>query len=130
MEQGDDQLARLEVPQTHGLVVTTRHQQASIGRGRHGPDIAIVAETPEAAQGGLDPRWASPVVAWLASSVSAGVTGRVFVASGRNFAVAEGWHRGPSIENPDDDPVVLGEAVKDLVAQARPNANMFGYDES
>ena len=50
--------------------------------------------------------------------------------TGRMLSVSEGWHRGPSIENPDDDPVVLGEAVKDLVAQARPNANMFGYDES
>ena len=45
------------------------------------------------------------------------------------LAVAEGWHRGPTLENPTDDPVELGPKVAELVAQARPNANMFGYDE-
>jgi len=78
----------------------------------------------------LSPKHIAPIVCWLASPLSAGVTGRVFDVTGRMLSVSEGWHRGPSIENPDDDPVVLGEAVKDLVAQARPNANMFGYDES
>ena len=78
----------------------------------------------------LDPKHTAPIVCWLASPLSAGVTGRVFDVSGRMLSVAEGWHRGPTIENPDDDPEVLGQAVLDLVAQARPNANMFGYDES
>jgi len=78
----------------------------------------------------LSPKHIARIVCWLASPLSAGVTGRVFDVTGRMLSVSEGWHRGPSIENPDDDPVVLGEAVKDLVAQARPNANMFGYDES
>jgi hypothetical protein len=54
----------------------------------------------------------------------------VFDVSGRMISVSEGWHRGPSIERPDADPEVLGHAVADLVAQARPNANMFGYDET
>jgi NAD(P)-dependent dehydrogenase (short-subunit alcohol dehydrogenase family) len=77
----------------------------------------------------MSPRHIAPIVCWLASPLSAGVTGRVFDVSGRILSVSEGWHRGPSIENPDDDPEVLGHAVLDLVAQARPNANMFGYDE-
>src|SRR5690606_12798505 len=78
----------------------------------------------------LDPKHIAPIVCWLASPLSAGVTGRVFDVSGRMLSVAEGWHRGPTIEDPDDDPEVLGQAVLDLVKQARPNANMFGYDES
>jgi NAD(P)-dependent dehydrogenase (short-subunit alcohol dehydrogenase family) len=78
----------------------------------------------------LSPRHIAPIVCWLASSASAGVTGRVFDVSGQKLSVAEGWHRGPTIDDPDDDPKVLGEAVIDLVAQARPNANMFGYDET
>jgi NAD(P)-dependent dehydrogenase (short-subunit alcohol dehydrogenase family) len=77
----------------------------------------------------MSPRHIAPIVCWLASPLSAGVTGRVFDVTGRMLSVSEGWHRGPSIENPDDDPEVLGHAVLDLVAQARPNANMFGYDE-
>jgi NAD(P)-dependent dehydrogenase (short-subunit alcohol dehydrogenase family) len=78
----------------------------------------------------MSPKHIAPIVCWLASPDSAGVTGRVFDVSGRMLSVSEGWHRGPTIDNPDDDPAVLGEAVKDLVAQARPNANMFGMDES
>ncbi|HEV7763014.1 MAG TPA: SDR family oxidoreductase [Acidimicrobiales bacterium] len=78
----------------------------------------------------LSPKHIAPVVCWLASPESSGVTGRVFDISGRMLSVSEGWHRGPTIENPDDDPAVLGQAVIDLVAQARPNANMFGYDET
>jgi NAD(P)-dependent dehydrogenase (short-subunit alcohol dehydrogenase family) len=78
----------------------------------------------------LSPRHIAPVVCWLASPESASVTGRVFDVSGRMLSVSEGWHRGPTIEGPDDDPAVLGQAVLDLVAQARPNANMFGYDET
>ncbi|HEX8804372.1 MAG TPA: SDR family oxidoreductase [Acidimicrobiales bacterium] len=77
----------------------------------------------------MSPRHIAPIVCWLASPLSAGVTGRVFDVTGRMISVSEGWHRGPSIENPDDDPEVLGHAVLDLVAQARPNANMAGYDE-
>ena len=77
----------------------------------------------------MSPKHIAPIVCWLASPLSAGVTGRVFDVSGQMISVSEGWHRGPSIENPDDDPEVLGHAVLDLVAQARPNANMFGYDE-
>jgi NAD(P)-dependent dehydrogenase (short-subunit alcohol dehydrogenase family) len=77
----------------------------------------------------LSPRHIAPIVCWLSSPASSGVTGRVFDVSGQMLSVSEGWHRGPTIEKPDDDPEVLGHAVVDLVAQARPNANMFGYDE-
>jgi len=78
----------------------------------------------------MSPRHIAPIVCWLASPLSAGVTGRVFDVSGQMVSVSEGWHRGPTIKSPDADPEVLGHAVVDLVAQARPNANMFGYDET
>jgi NAD(P)-dependent dehydrogenase (short-subunit alcohol dehydrogenase family) len=77
----------------------------------------------------LSPRHIAPIVCWLASPLSASVNGRVFDVTGAKLSVSEGWHRGPTIDKPDDDPEVLGHAVLDLVAQARPNANMFGYDE-
>ena len=56
------------------------------------------------------PRWVAPIVTWLASTESAGVTGRVFQASGRELAIAEGWHRGPTVA-PVDDPTVLKPIV-------------------
>ena len=77
----------------------------------------------------MSPRWIAPIVTWLASSESADVTGRVFDVTGQALSVAEGWHRGPTQEHPTDDPAQLGEVVRRLVGEARPNANMFGYDE-
>jgi NAD(P)-dependent dehydrogenase (short-subunit alcohol dehydrogenase family) len=88
-----------------------------------------MGQASEEAKETMSPRHIAPVVCWLASPLSAGVTGRVFDISGRMLSVSEGWHRGPTIESPDDDPETLGHAVLDLVAEARPNANMFGYDE-
>ena len=78
----------------------------------------------------LSPRWIAPIVTWLASEESSDVTGRVFDVTGQALSVAEGWHRGPTQEDPTDDPAELGEVVRRLVADARPNANMLGYDES
>ena len=77
----------------------------------------------------MSPRWIAPVVTWLASAESADVTGRVFDVTGQALSVAEGWHRGPTREHPTDDPAELGAVVRELVAEARPNANMLGYDE-
>jgi len=71
------------------------------------------------------PRWIAPIVTWLASEESAGVTGRVFEASGQTLAVAEGWVRGPRHE-PIDDPTKLGPVVAELLAKARPNSGMNG----
>ena len=53
------------------------------------------------------PRWIAPIVTWLASPESKGVTGRVFEASGQGLAIAEGWHRGPE-HAPVEDPTTLG----------------------
>ncbi len=75
----------------------------------------------------MHPRWVAPIVVWLASRESAGVTGRVFEASGRTLAVAEGWHRGPQTK-PIEDPTKLGPIVDDMVKRARKNAGMDGQD--
>src|SRR5262245_41190772 len=75
------------------------------------------------------PRWIAPIVTWLASPESKGVTGRVFEASGQGLAVAEGWHRGPE-HAPVDDPNQVGPVVAALLADARANAGMDGKDGS
>jgi NAD(P)-dependent dehydrogenase (short-subunit alcohol dehydrogenase family) len=71
------------------------------------------------------PRWIAPIVTWLASEEAAGVTGRVFEASGDVLAVAEGWVRGPR-HTPVDDPTQLGPIVAELLATARKNSGMDG----
>ena len=75
----------------------------------------------------MNPRWVAPLVTWLASADSKGISGRIFEASGQMLAVAEGWHRGPSVE-PVDDPTKVGPIVTELVKQARLNAGMNGQD--
>ena len=79
----------------------------------------------ETDQDKVDPRWVSPVVAWLASERSRDVTGRVFQTSGRYWAVAQGWHRGPEAAPTDD--VDEAEAVlRPLLEAALPNAGPGG----
>ena len=75
----------------------------------------------------MNPRWIAPIAVWLASAESSEVSGRMFEASGSLLAIAEGWHRGPTVE-PVDDPKLLGPIVADMVAKARKNAGMNGQD--
>ena len=89
-----------------------------------------MGQAPEEIKDQMSPAHIAPVVCWLASPESSHVTGRVFDVSGRMLSVSEGWHRGPSIENPTDDVEALGPQISDIVGQARPNANMNGYDEA
>ena len=53
----------------------------------------------------------------------------MFEAAGTHLAVAEGWHRGPQAE-PTLDPEAIGPIAMDLVARARPNADMQGKDRT
>jgi NAD(P)-dependent dehydrogenase (short-subunit alcohol dehydrogenase family) len=69
----------------------------------------------------------APLVVWLGSTESAGVTGRVFNVRGGHISVAEGWHAGPAIDKGTRwEPTELGAVVPDLVAKAAPNANTLG----
>jgi len=69
----------------------------------------------------------APIVVWLGSRESAGITGRVFNVRGGRISVAEGWHAGPHTEQDRRwDPAELGDVIRALVADARPNADMRG----
>jgi NAD(P)-dependent dehydrogenase (short-subunit alcohol dehydrogenase family) len=72
----------------------------------------------------FDPRWVAPVVTWLASPQSADVTGQVIESSGVVFAVAEGWHRGPSTSDVPAEAQEVGSLVRTLLADARPRTRM------
>jgi NAD(P)-dependent dehydrogenase (short-subunit alcohol dehydrogenase family) len=88
-----------------------------------------MGQADEATKEKMSPKWIAPIVVWLASEASQSVSGRVFDVTGQALSVSEGWHRGPTAE-PVLDPALIGEIALQLVADARPNANMFGYDET
>src|SRR5882672_4591214 len=74
-----------------------------------------------------NPRWIAPVATWLVSEDSREVTGRVFQAGNGIFAVAEGWHKGPTVDQ-IEDPVQAGKVLAELAKKARKNAGMNGLD--
>jgi NAD(P)-dependent dehydrogenase (short-subunit alcohol dehydrogenase family) len=80
--------------------------------------------------GDFDPRSpenVAPLVVWLGSERSAGVTGRVFNVAGGRISVAEGWRAGPGLDKGGRwEPDELSAVVPDLVAEAQPNADMRG----
>ena len=79
----------------------------------------------------FDPANISPLVVWLGSPASAGVTGRVFTVAGGEIGVAESWVKGPVATKASRwDPEELTAIVPDLVARARPNSDMSGVPRS
>ena len=74
-----------------------------------------------------DPRWIAPVVTWLASAESSGISGRVIESGNGIMAVAEGWHRGPTVDQMED-PAAIGPVLIGLVERARKNAGINGAD--
>ena len=75
----------------------------------------------------MAPENVSPLVAWLASSASAHVTGRVFEVEGGKVGLATGWQHGPTIDKGDRWAAAdLGPAIDDLLAQAPTPAPVYG----
>ncbi len=79
---------------------------------------------PEEMTSRFQPRWVAPVVTWLASPLSADITGQVIESSGLVLAIAEGWHRGPTVDNPPAEPDEVDGVVRKLLADARPRTTM------
>jgi NAD(P)-dependent dehydrogenase (short-subunit alcohol dehydrogenase family) len=60
----------------------------------------------------------APLVTWLASAESAGVTGQVFLVAGGRIAIAKQWERGPGVDRGARwDPSELGAVVTKLLAE-------------
>lgn len=69
----------------------------------------------------------APLVAWLGSSDSAGVTGRVFEAEAGRVSVSDGWRRGRVIDNGARwEPIEVGKAVTELLAEAPEPEPVYG----
>ncbi|CAM5336467.1 SDR family oxidoreductase [Streptomyces abikoensis] len=124
-----------------GVVALTLVAAAELGR--YGVQVNAVAPAARtrmteqtfaaamaAPAGGFDamaPANVSPLVVWLGSADSAGVTGQVFAAEAGRITVMEGWHPGPLADKGDRwTPGEAGKAVRDLLAGARPPGRVYG----
>ncbi|WP_411106068.1 SDR family oxidoreductase [Streptomyces sp. cmx-4-9] len=81
-------------------------------------------------EGGFDamaPENVSPLVVWLGSAASAGVTGRVFEVEGGRITVMEGWRPGPTADRGARwTPAEAGETAAGLLSGAEPPLPVYG----
>ncbi|MGW6519312.1 SDR family oxidoreductase [Streptomyces sp. NPDC054962] len=88
------------------------------------------AATMAAPDDGFDtmaPENVSPLVVWLGSAASQGVTGRVFEADGGRITVMEGWRPGPTSDKGARwTPAEAGEAVQKLLTHTTPPGPVHG----
>lgn len=88
------------------------------------------AETMTAPGSGFDamaPENVSPLVVWLGSAASAGVTGRVFETEGGRITVMEGWRPGPTADKGARwTPSEAGETTLKLLAEAEVPGAVYG----
>ena len=124
-----------------GIATLTLVQAAELGRyGVTANALAPAARTrmtegvfesmAEVAEGQFDamaPENVAPLVAWLASTESAAVTGRMFEVEGGKVGIATGWQHGPTVDKGDRwEAGELGPVVADLLAQAPAPAPVYG----
>ncbi|MDT7673724.1 MAG: hypothetical protein QOD82_1626 [Pseudonocardiales bacterium] len=75
----------------------------------------------------MAPENVSPLVVWLGSTESREVTGRVFEVDGGRIVVADGWRRGPSVDQGRRwTPGELGDVVPKLLAEATAPEPVYG----
>jgi NAD(P)-dependent dehydrogenase (short-subunit alcohol dehydrogenase family) len=92
---------------------------------------AVFAETMAAPEDdsfdAMAPENVAPLVVWLGSAESRGITGRVFEVEGGILSVADGWQHGPRVDKGARwDPAEIGPAVRDLLAEAPAPAPVYG----
>ncbi|MFK4867498.1 SDR family oxidoreductase [Streptomyces sp. CSMPJR101] len=90
----------------------------------------VFAEAMAAPGTGFDamaPENVSPLVVWLGSAASTGVTGRVFEAEGGRITVMEGWTPGPTADKGARwTPGEAGETALELLGEAHPPRPVYG----
>ncbi|MCX5201873.1 SDR family oxidoreductase [Streptomyces sp. NBC_00237] len=76
---------------------------------------------------GMAPENVSPLVVWLGSDASQGVTGRVFEAEAGRITVMEGWRPGPTADKGARwTPAEAGEAASKLLAESERPQPVYG----
>ncbi|MFF4665186.1 SDR family oxidoreductase [Streptomyces sp. NPDC001282] len=75
----------------------------------------------------MAPENVSPLVVWLGSAASDGVTGRVFEAEAGRITVMEGWRPGPTEDRRARwAPAEAGETARKLLARAEASRPVYG----
>ncbi|MBL1077482.1 SDR family oxidoreductase [Nocardia sp. 2] len=89
--------------------------------------FADMMAAPEDGFDAMAPENVSPLVVWLGSADSAGVTGRMFEVEGGKVTVADGWRHGASIDRGARwEPAELGPVVRDLLGKATTPEPVYG----
>ena len=89
--------------------------------------FASMMAKPDIGFDAMHPGNVSPLVAWLGSTESRHVTGRVFEVEGGVISVATGWRHGPRVDKGDRwDPAEVGDAVDKLLAEAPTPDPVYG----
>lgn len=90
----------------------------------------VFADTMAAPDSGFDamaPENISPLVVWLGSAESAGVTGRMFEVEGGKVALAQGWRHGTPVDRGARwNPAELGPVVAELIEKGIPPEPVYG----
>ncbi|MFE9254557.1 SDR family oxidoreductase [Streptomyces sp. NPDC006879] len=75
----------------------------------------------------MAPENVSPLVVWLGSAASEGVSGRVFEAEGGRITVMEGWRPGPTVTRASRwSPAEAGRVTRELLAKAAAPGAVYG----
>lgn len=89
--------------------------------------FAAAMAVPESGFDAMNPANVSPVVAWLASGLSATVTGRVIEVEGGRICIEEGWNHGPAEDAGRRwDAAAAGEAIQQLLNKAATPEPVYG----
>ena len=92
-----------------------------------GPFAEMMAVPADGSFDAMAPENVAPLVAWLGSTDSAGVTGRVFEVEGGKVSIADGWRHGPVIDNGARwEPVDVGAAVRKLLTDTPDPTPVYG----
>ncbi|MEV6064041.1 SDR family oxidoreductase [Nocardia asteroides] len=90
----------------------------------------VFADTMAAPDAGFDamaPENVSPLVVWLGSTESAGVTGRMFEVEGGKVGLAQGWRHGAPVDRGARwNPAELGPVVAELIEKGVPPEPVYG----
>lgn len=106
----------------------TAHAIAPIARTRMTESVfADAMKKPEDGFDANDPANISPLVAWLASSQSKDVSGRVWEVTGGRISVMDGYREEARVDVERRwNPAEIGAAVEKLLVEARPPVKVYG----
>ncbi|NUS93581.1 MAG: SDR family oxidoreductase [Nocardia sp.] len=91
--------------------------------------FADMMAAPEDGFDAMAPENISPIVVWLGSAESAGITGRMFEVEGGRLALAEGWRHGVPVDRGQRwDPAELGSVVSELIAKGVTPEPVYGAE--